>query len=397
MDSLAGQTLNLGDQSPFCMSSPLNGEASWASAGAGGSPSKNLMASTDGRGRHSKLGASRSAPLLGAPAPAHTMTWYSTGSTAGTTSRSRGGSSIWRPLGDTWRETEKGSDASEYINGRVPHWGKGSLMRKAGCLEHELTWAYYRMRRRARHPQREETRTSQREEVGDPYLPDTDVVAAMRQGTENKFKFWDYLKPPFDVVDVKRVDDGQTRHPDGEFFDVTYECGIDFVSERLWGQKQVGGTFDNKIHGVAKVRIPDKYPKVRPIHILSWGRPVLNWKPEEDLERVAQVDPSHWSPIGDQLTVRANHPRLAQCRDAAHKAFKATLTRSTTLSQSQIDVPSPQRDLPSPHASLPRLADAARSAGEGRAAAGAGGGESKPKQRQHRIWTQAAGFVTYNG
>ena len=41
--------------------------------------------------------------------------------------------------------------------------------------------------------------------------------------------------------------------------DVVYECGIDFRHERMWNEKSDAGTFNNKIHSTAKVRIPDGY------------------------------------------------------------------------------------------------------------------------------------------
>jgi hypothetical protein len=38
---------------------------------------------------------------------------------------------------------------------------------------------------------------------------------------------------------------------------VTVQCPIDFKGERLWNTKSVNGTFDNLVHTVAMVRIPD--------------------------------------------------------------------------------------------------------------------------------------------
>merc|ERR1712100_368629 len=146
--------------------------------------------------------------------------------------------------------------------------------------------AYYHMKRHLKHPLRGE--------VGDPHLESKNVINEMRSGANNRFQFWRDLRPPFEVKKVKRVDDlTDTRHPDGQLYEVTYLCPIDYESERMWGTDQGGSTFENKIHGVAEVRIPDRFPEKRPMNIVSWGHPELNWVPgpEDEIDDDAMVDP----------------------------------------------------------------------------------------------------------
>merc|ERR1712176_1431225 len=120
---------------------------------------------------------------------------------------------------------------------------------------------YYRMRRHAKHPQRKE--------VGDPALPQHSVVEAMRYGTENQFQFWRDLRPPFQIMEVRRLtgEPESGQHPDGDLFEVVYQCGIDYCAERLWNLNSDAGTFNNKVHGSAQVRTPNGFPKKRPISI----------------------------------------------------------------------------------------------------------------------------------
>lgn len=257
-------------------------------------------------------------------------------------------------------------------------------LRKVKKLEHELTWAYYRMRRHALHPQRKD--------VGDPHLPPDCVTEKMRYGSENKFQFWRDLRPPFAVTEVRRVtsDPECGSHGDGDLFKVTYQCGIDYVSERLWNQKSDGGTFDNKIQGVAKVRIPNEYPKERSIVIESWGNPSLNsthWVTDEDEDDEAEppiVDPNVWMPISQELELHANLPRFAACREATRKA----------RTRRSLDMPPVQKMLLGPHTSLNQMASSSYQ-GPGENAQGAT--PSPKKNRQHRIFTAAAGFVRYAG
>lgn len=270
-------------------------------------------------------------------------------------------------------------------------------MRKLNVLEHELTWAYYRMRRHHAHPHRAE--------VGDPSLPPEHVVEAMRHGKGNQFNFWRDIRPPFNVAAVKRLHEEASagQHPDGDLFEVIFQCGIDYVSERLWGLKSDGGTFNNRITSSARVRIPDGFPRKRPITIVSWGSPQLNWQPsnETDDEGNASrpsIDPAKWMPISDELQQRADLPRFAGCREATKRAD----------SRKGFEVSPVQKLLLGPHASLPKLAACDKDLGNlsatSREAAAARLVEEglpvpppKVKPRQHRIFTAAAGFVHYAG
>jgi len=299
----------------------------------------------------------RTTPLLPAATSQHGSTWYASNDMSMTSSSKR---SCWKPLGSTWREWEEDhprtnfSDGSSYINGCVPHWGKDSIIRMKGVLEHDLTWAYYRMSKHSMHPLRLQ--------VGDT-LPKTAVVEQMRFGTNNQFRFWSDLRPPFTVLEVKRI--------------------------------------DNKIRGTAQVRLPAGFPQKRgPLQILSWGKPVLNWSPKDDEPtkqpvKKSGVPPDQWMPIADELGIRADSSRMAACRELSKKATHKQ------NSKRYVEVPKLQRLLLGPHASLPRLAECERAQAKlvppdrGRELADHEG--SKAKMRQHRIWTSAAGFIQYAG
>jgi hypothetical protein len=284
-------------------------------------------------------------------------------------------------------------EAHAFVDGCVPNWNKNNTRKKKG-LEHELTWAYYRMRRHAHHPERKE--------VGDPAMPKDCVVEAMRYGTANQFQFWRDLRPPFHVTAIRRdVDEPEAgHHPDGDLFCVTYSCGIDYCGERLWNKKSVNGTFDNMIHGIATMRIPEGFPS-RPLIVVSWGRPSLIWSQEEKFDEhgtpIQQdyVDPDKWMPISDELGLRADMSRFAACRASTRKAN----------CHRPVQVAPIQSLLLGPHPSLPRLAathqkEQARqmSASPVNASDGEAGTPSPiRKKRQHRIYTAAAGFVRYAG
>jgi len=310
-------------------------------------------------------------------------------------------------LGGTWRQRQTDDfgtpvrknvdECNAFAEGCVPHWNKINV-RKHRALEHEFAWCYYRMRRHAMHPDRKE--------VGDPALPHSQVVQKMRFGKANQFQFWRDLRPPFLISDVRRDPEEPQAglHPNGDLFHVTYACGIDYVGERLWNLKSEAGTFDNLIHGVATVRIPDGYPQQRSITMISWGKPRLNFTPEErfDEEGIPLesgcVDPNDWMPISDELGLSPNLPRFAACREATRKAN----------SRRPVEVAPVQALLLGPHASLPRLAkgmdqkDAEQrraSLSPVKAGAAVVGTTPSPqrRKRQHRIFTAAAGFVRYAG
>lgn len=268
----------------------------------------------------------------------------------------------------------------------MPHWTKHSSLRKYGVLGHELTWSYYRMRRHAKHPQRRE--------VGDPTLPVNAVVEAMRYGKENQFQFWRDLRPPFEVLEARRLshEPDAGKHPDGDLFALVYECGIDYGSERLWGGKSDAGTFNNTVHGEAKVRIPDGFPQKRPITIVSWGEPSLNWVAKEEKDEdgnavpLAVIDPCKWMPISDELKQRADHPRFAACREATRNA----------KSKRGIEVTPLTKLLLGPHASLPRMARMQEERMEPEEKSGQHA-KKVVRRRAHCIFTSAAGFVRYHG
>jgi len=259
--------------------------------------------------------------------------------------------------------------------------GQNSNIRMKSVLEHELTWAYYRMRRHAFHPLRKEVG-----DAGSKPLGEED----MRFGTGIKFDFWRDLKPPFFVTKVIRVDERRTfGHADGQLHKVLYSCGIDYASERMSGD--VGrSTFDEKIFGMAQVRIPDDFPRKRPLTIVTWGKPSLKEMPTEDSETPEFVPPEQWMPIASELGLRAQDPRFAKCREAAKRA--------SLKANKGVEVPPLQRLLLGPHASLPRLAQCDTSPGLGDTIGTMGSDEMpKRKKRQHRVWTSAAGFVKYEG
>lgn len=372
-----------------------------------------VMSSTDpgrtrrrsqARSKMSSDGRAQSAPLLPASQSTHASTWYSTTTAGSGTTRAP---SMWKPLGAKWRDWESDEfgpvrrnvdEGDAFRDGCVPHWGKGCSMRKLNVLEHELTWAYYRMRRHNAHPHRTE--------VGDPTLPPECVVEAMRHGKGNQFQFWRDIRPPFNVSAVHRLHEEASAgtHPDGDLFEVVFECGIDYVGERLWGLKADGGTFNNRIHSSARVRIPDGFPRKRPIVIVSWGSPQLNWQPGDETDddgnplRPVHIDPAKWMPISDELKQRADRPRFARCREATKRAD----------SRRGIEVAPMQKLLLGPHASLQKMAacdpDLANMSSAAREAAVARLVEEgfpvppkKVKPRQHRIFTAAGGFVRYAG
>jgi len=339
--------------------------------------------SPDGSGRCA------SAPLLFAPNSNQASTWYT--SSPEKSNERRSGRTLWKPLASTWRDWDSDEygatranvdDGSTFRDGCIPHWGKGSVVRKMKDLEHEMSTAYLRMRRHKTHPCRKE--------VGDPLLPKDSVVVQMRGGRDKVFQFWRDLRPPFMVMDCKKIqcDVFAGRHPDGALYSVTYECGIDFLHERMWNTKSDTGTFDNRVHGEAKVRIPDGYPRHRPIIVLNWGEPKLNWIPRDDLDEEGNpgrgtvfIDPSTWMPISHELEQKANHPRFAACRVATQRANSKHGLKTHAL----------QKELLGGCTSLPKLASLAAHEDD------VVPPKKDGKARHHRIFTAAAGFVTYAG
>jgi len=339
----------------------------------------------------------RSAPMLPAQDSKHCSNWY-TSHFAGSDRASK--QTHWRPLGVQWRERESdpassgalsrhslvrpnSDDQHVFMHGSIPHYGKGSTIRMKGVLAHEMTWAYYRMQKHKEHPLRAE--------VGDPNLPPTAVNSQMRSGVGSMFQFWRDLRPPFHIISCEAMDDPQASKEKGRLHAVTYLCSIDYSSERLWGLKSEAGTFDNKCYGVAQVRIPDQFPKQRPLQIASWGVPSLNGPPDynEDSPSVP-VDPMKCNPLADLLGKRADDPSLAACREAMKKA----------IPKKGANVPPMQRLLLAAHGNLNDFAKVENARNhlqtedEVRGVLKMG---IKAKARQHKVFTAAAGFVQYSG
>jgi len=387
----------------------------------------------------------RPAPLLHTSCAQPASTWFGAGGAQACQSKP-----CWRPLGQAWRQRDQEADegrcvrrvgeSREFARSCIPNWSKEAKIRTKGLIEHELTWAYYRMRRHEQHPQRKA--------VGE-YLQKEGLPEEMRFGRHAMFQFWRDLRPPFSVLEFKRIDHGTAeqlqaeaadevasqgeaevgdgQHPDGELYSVTYECPIEYVAERLMDDKKGASTFDNKVKGVAKVRIPNSFPQQRRcIHIKSWGQPTLNPPEDWDLaagrprrsERKAAVPP----PVG------APPPESALGAWEARELKKAGTVRMD-LKKKWVKVTPLEGLKLGKHASLPRLekqdgpGQLARGLSRGlsrslsrsftRSVTGLGGaaagpeataapqdrhGDEEPtRTRKHRIWTAAVGFVTYDG
>eukprot|EP00928_Gymnodinium_smaydae_P023080 TRINITY_DN19185_c0_g1_i1.p1 TRINITY_DN19185_c0_g1~~TRINITY_DN19185_c0_g1_i1.p1 ORF type:complete len:507 (+),score=82.36 TRINITY_DN19185_c0_g1_i1:127-1521(+) len=301
-----------------------------------------------------------------------------------------------RPLGDTWRQRSTLPDGSStrldaddgrlFAQGCVPNWRKNAKFRTKACLEHELTWVYYHMRRHAEHPQRQA--------VGER-MDMKDALPPMRISKESLFQFWRDLRPPFSINALRRcADAGDDGAGEGVLYELSYQCGIDYCTERMWSVTSEGGTFDNRIAGMATVRIPDDFPKQH-MRVISWGHPRLTCDPQdEDIPKAVTVKPEVWMPICDELHVRAHDPRLAKVRDAARRCNARQARR-----RREVEVAPLEALLLSEHASLPRLAEvASRTASAPNLLAKDGGkaGASR-KKRENRIYTPAAGFIKYSG
>ncbi|CAE7258050.1 PPC16 [Symbiodinium sp. KB8] len=346
----------------------------------------------------------QSAPLLHAQQSPSVTTWYTNASqsTFGSPSNRRS----WQPLASSFREWDEirnmgvrdPTDKRDFANGLVPNWSKDNTMRMQGMLEHVLSWTYYHIQRDEEHPQRKE--------VGE-YLDPQNVPVALRSGAA-RFKFWCDLKPPFQVVQVTRAEEalgkwreaveseGVKPHPDGELFYVTYECPLAYHVERAWGLKTMAGTFDNKVHGVASIRVPLDFPDKSRCVIASWGTPVVNWNPNDDKDPIVEpptsIDPKIWMPIADELQQRPTIKRLAACRVETRIASR----RADEKRKRGIEVPEMTRILLGPNPSLPRLA-AAEQRHVTEADKGSSTSPTKRGIRKHCVCTSSSGFVHYAG
>lgn len=395
---------NDGPSRLFTAPSAMEGGSTW-----GSTVNDSRRSKTRNRGHHtsklSKDGRCLSAPLLPAAASPQTSTWYTASTTSG--GGSINGHSLWKPLGSSWRDwgsdefgvplRKNVDDGSAFVDGCIPHWGKNGNMRKINTLEHELGFAYYRTKRHMTHPHRKE--------VGDPRLPLSNVIVEMRNGRDKEFQFWRDLRPPFSVLEARKLPDapGSGQHPDGDLHAVTFECAIDYHGERLWNTKSDAGTFDNRVHSTAMIRIPDGFPRKRPISISSWGSPALNWSPAHEVDddgnplRPVTIDPSKWMPISDEIKQRADLPRFAACRAATKRCD----------TRRNVEMKPLQKLLLGPHSDLSKLATRdpnwigksprSRKAAALRLLDETDDPLKKVKPRRHCIFTAAAGFVQYAG
>jgi len=361
-----------------------------------------------GLSKLSKDGRCLSAPLLPAAQSTHTSTWYTGSSTtSGASMHCRSREPHWKPLASSWRDWDSDEfgplrknvdDGSAFRGGCIPHWGKGCNMRKKSDLGHELTVAYHRTRRHYMHPHRAE--------VGDPILPAANVVEKMRSGRGNQFEFWRDLRPPFDIQEVRHLgeEDEVNRHPEGDLHEVTIACPIEYQGERLWNTKSVNGTFDNKVHSVVMVRIPDGYPRQRPLTILNWGKPHLNWSPTDDRDedgkplRPVLIDPSKWMPISDELKQRADLTRFARCRDATRRADSKHGLQTKPL-QKLLLAPHPPSLIKMANIGLDKnnMSDVDRQAAARRLMEETGETPKKVKVKERKLFTACGGFVRYAG
>lgn len=292
----------------------------------------------------------------------------------------------WHPLGSTWRERSTFADgtsrrlnvddATEFVDGCLPAYGKGRNMRTVAALEQRLTWAYYKMRQLPQPPEMQIDREG--------------IPQDVQMGTQ--FRFWSDLKPPIKIQkvqkDVQQDEADAGAHPDGVLYKITYCCPLDYVIERKWGTNRAEGTFDNTVRGYATVRIPKEFPR-KPLVVLSWGNPSLlfDYRVSEKLHgtkaEAQTVSPKIWSPLAAELNLRPDMPRLAELRvtcervDNKQKQKAGLKTRAT------------QKTLygPTPSPSLPGFAKADQS----------DSGDKKKKMRQFGMHTACGGFVRFDG
>merc|ERR1712176_963705 len=165
------------------------------------------------------------------------------------------------------------------------------------------------------------------------------------------------------------------------------------------------GVLDNRIHGDALVRFSNSFPVKRPMTIVSWGQPLLNWTGDKDEEEGKELDPCAWMPIADEVGKRADGAAMANCRQ---------LTRDATQKAKQkekrgVEVPELDRMLLGPHCSLPRLARAQAQLDQKNSTLDSTlnsnatikfdtKAKAEPKKtRKHKIFTSSCGFVHYAG
>lgn len=226
-------------------------------------------------------------------------------------------------LGGKFRPPEKGFGAKRfgwydkmpfdasgrsYLGGKMLDLTMGVVMRTKQAIAHDMAWLYLRMKRDPEHPLRQ----------AHIKLPATGVVSGLRDS--GGFEFWRDLRPPFIVTKVERE---YHTHPktapctaiSEDTFKVSYECALDYSTERAWGGAQDGGTFDNVVHAAARIEIPENWPADGSnLTILDWGQPILNWTPDMDAkanppkksdEDGENVDWDAFQKIKDSVDMRA--------------------------------------------------------------------------------------------
>jgi hypothetical protein len=274
-------------------------------------------------------------------------------------------------------------DGSPFVKGCLPQWGAEITIRVKGALSHELTWAYYRMKRHPEHPVRK------------------DITQQFPPWELQGVNFWQDLRPPFVVKKVVRLDEGDSglkglHHPDGDLHLVSYDCGIDYVGERKFDTMPGSSTFDSKIHGVAKVRFGNLFPSKRNFHFVSWGSPVCVRSPGQAGEAEARdkskmpevpdiVDARVWNPLAAELAVRPDSQKLAK----VHSEIKSMHARSKASGPKPLQPSKQKTVLLGPH--VPMQLQASLSP-QRRAEK-----DGDVKIRHHRIATSAAGFLKYAG
>jgi hypothetical protein len=241
--------------------------------------------------------------------------------------------------------------------------------------------------------------------VGQHNLPTTDICSALRDKTTNGFNFWRDLRPPFNVIGVRRLEGSSSE---GEQYTLVYECDVDFRTEHCnHASLQEGSTFDVKIHGEAVVLLPDKYPESRSIQILDWGIPKLNWTPKPD-EQAQQQDHrpawTVWQPLAKELNERPTAKRFKTIQ-VPDNLKRKTCAQTTDVSADPLskvllgrhDFNKLHKSMNTPvggkRGSISNLKGKAR-----RSMSESPGPETSPKpRRRHIVFTAAAGFVPYEG
>jgi len=298
----------------------------------------------------------------------------------------------WRPLGAAWREWEHHDgepsrtdvcDGSAFVKGCLPQWGAEITIRVKGALSHELTWAYYRMKRHPEHPVRK------------------DITQQFPPWELQGVNFWQDLRPPFVVKKVRRVDESDSglkglHHPDGDLHLVSYDCGLDYAGERKFDTMPGSSTFDSKIHGIAKVRFGNLFPSKRNFHFVSWGTPVVCRSPGQageaearDKEKMQEVpdvvDARVWNPLATELAVRPDSLKLAR----VHSEIRSMHARSKASGPKPLQLSKQETMLLGPHVSMQLQAPQSPQPRAER--------DGNVKLRHHRIATSAAGFLKYAG